>query len=270
MDAFPAFIPLHGRKVVIIGLGEAADAKARLFDGAPCDLIRLATTGPEGERLSGAALVFIALPAGEELDIAIAAARRSGALVNVVDRPELCDFVTPAIVDRGSVVGAIGTGGAAPVLATRLRQQLESLWPPGLGDLATLLRQAQGRIRACFPDLTARRTFLRHVLDGDTARLTLGGDAVAGAQALEAALADGGVARGGDAWLLTVGDSPDDIPLGDLRRLGTADRLVIQGEINASVMAFARRDAIRQTGASDDDIASWVAAGEDVAILVVR
>src|SRR5262249_40890869 len=56
--------------------------------------------------------------------------------VNVVDRPELSTFIFPAIVDRGEVVVAIGTGGASPVLARRLRELIEALLPARIGDLA--------------------------------------------------------------------------------------------------------------------------------------
>eukprot|EP01037_Dinobryon_pediforme_P018533 gene18533-18815_t len=184
MDAFPAFLPLTGRTVMIVGAGEAADAKARLFEGSPADVIR--HLNPETADYTGAALVFIALPDGTALNRALLAARQSGALVNVVDHPDLSDFTTPSIVDRGTVVGAIGTGGASPVLATRLRQQLETLWPPGLGDLATLLRARQAKIRDRWPDLAERRAFLRRTLDGEIPKLALAGDLDRAAARLDA------------------------------------------------------------------------------------
>src|SRR4051812_5848481 len=143
MDSFPAFFPLAGKRIVIVGEGEAADAKARLFDGSPAELVRH-PGGPmalEAETYWGALIVFIA---GDDLEFARAAAgaaRSAGALVNVIDTPALSDFATPAIVDRGLALAAIGTGGAAPVLATRLREDLEARWPERLGDLAELLRR---------------------------------------------------------------------------------------------------------------------------------
>lgn len=270
MDAFPAFIPLAGRTVVVIGEGEPADAKARLFDGAPCHLLRLAGSGVTPSLLADAVLIFIGLPDGPELDHALAVARATAALVNVVDRPELCDFATPSIVDRGMVVGAIGTGGSAPVLATRLRQQLEALWPARLGELARLLKDAQGAIRGRFPDLVRRRAFLRAALDGRPAELALAGDTDGAAAALTRALDDASETRVGGVWLLSVGTSPDDLTLGDLRRLGAADRVVVKGPVSESVLAFARRDAPRTVAASDSDLADWVAAGEQVAVLEAR
>jgi precorrin-2 dehydrogenase/sirohydrochlorin ferrochelatase len=95
----------------------------------------------------GAALAFVAM--AQDPEPAAAAARAAGVPVNVVDRPDLCDFTTPAIVDRGSVVGAIGTGGAAPVLATLLRTELELLWPEDLGDRAAVARAWPARSALC-------------------------------------------------------------------------------------------------------------------------
>ena len=265
MDAFPAFIPLSGRKVVVIGEGEAADAKARLFDASPARLAR----GPDAtaDLLDAAALVFIALPEGPGLEAAIALARKVGALVNVVDRPERSDFTTPSIIDRGQVVGAIGTDGAAPVLATRLRQQIEALWPQRLGDVARLLKARQKDIRARFPDLTARRRFLRNLLDGDVAARLLEGETTAAEAAFEQAL-NGQDKPAGEVWRLEVADTPDNLTLAQLRKLGAADRVLIAGKISPALLAFARRDAPRETQASPEQLAQWVEAGEVVCVLV--
>ena len=271
MDAFPAFLPLTGRTVMIVGTGEAADAKARLFEGSPADVIR--HLNPETADYTGAALVFIALPDGTALNRALLAARQSGALVNVVDHPDLSDFTTPSIVDRGTVVGAIGTGGASPVLATRLRQQLETLWPPGLGDLATLLRARQGKIRERWPDLTERRAFLRRTLDGEIAKLALAGDLDRAAARLDAVLsdaADAGAAQAGGVFRLMVGGTADDLTLAALRRIGSADRIAIEGEVPAEIVAFARRDAPRQLSPGQDELNRWAEAGEAVCVLVRR
>ena len=162
MDAFPAFFPLAGRTIVIAGAGEAADAKARLFQGSPARLVRLEGEAAfESASYKGAALVFVASAQAQFVEAAVQAARAAGAPVNVVDRPDACDFTTPAIIDRGEVVCAIGTGGAAPMVATLLRQDLETRLPAGLGRIAKLLRELQGPIRARLPVLHERRAFIR-------------------------------------------------------------------------------------------------------------
>ncbi|HEX5379320.1 MAG TPA: bifunctional precorrin-2 dehydrogenase/sirohydrochlorin ferrochelatase, partial [Phenylobacterium sp.] len=176
MDAFPAYFPLAGKTVVIAGSGEAAEAKARLFAGSPANVVRVdgeAALAPS--TYAGALLVFVA---GDDEAFARAAAttaRAAGALVNVPDRPALCDFTTPAVIDRGEVVAAIGTGGASPMLATMLRNDIEQRVPEGAGRVAALFRMFQDEVRARFPDLPARRAFLREALSGPAAQAALEG-----------------------------------------------------------------------------------------------
>src|SRR3954464_13076961 len=107
MNAFPAFFPLAGRRVVIVGEGEAADAKARLFEGSPAQVLRLdAVTGADPAVYQGAVLAFVAVTDEMQAQACAAAARLAHVPVNVVDRPGLCDFNTPALIDRGEVVAA--------------------------------------------------------------------------------------------------------------------------------------------------------------------
>jgi precorrin-2 dehydrogenase/sirohydrochlorin ferrochelatase len=178
MDAFPAFIPLKGRRVIVVGAGEMADGKADLFTGSPAELVRrpfdAAALYPE--LYTGFHLVFIAAPDDGAGAAAAAAARAAGAmLVNVVDRPHLCDFYTPALVDRGSVVAAVGTTGSGPMLAQRLKGAIAAVMPQGLGALADLLKELQGDVRARFPDFPGRRAFLTTLLDGPVAEAALEG-----------------------------------------------------------------------------------------------
>jgi precorrin-2 dehydrogenase/sirohydrochlorin ferrochelatase len=177
MDSFPAYFPLAGRKVVIVGSDDQAEGKARLFEGSPATLVRIddgRALDPETYR--GAALVFISGEDEAFARMAAQAAREAGAPVNVVDRPELCDFFTPALVDRGEVVAAVGTGGASPVLAQMLKQRIEAGVPEGAGRLAALLRQFRGAVREAFPDIGERAAFMRQVLDGPAAKAALEGD----------------------------------------------------------------------------------------------
>ena len=119
MDAFPAFFPLSGRKVVIAGSGEPAEAKLRLLEGSPARIVHLrGDEAADPAAYAGAALAFVASTDDDFAQAAAAAARAAHVPVNVVDRPQLCDFTTPAVIDRGEVVAAIGTGGASPMLAT--------------------------------------------------------------------------------------------------------------------------------------------------------
>ncbi len=243
MDVFPAALPLHGRRVVIVGDGEAAEAKARLFEGSPAELVRVAAAAAlDPQSYASTRLVFIALAPTELAAEAATLARAAGALVNVVDRPELCDFTTPALVDRGAVVGAIMTGGAAPVLATELRLGLEAQWPPGLGQVAVLLERVKGEVRAKLPDPAARRSLLRALVRG-----------LAGAAALEGRLDEAeALARAALAQttaphtrivLIAAPEAPDLISLRALRLLSEADRIIVDAGVDPAVARLGRRDA---------------------------
>jgi precorrin-2 dehydrogenase/sirohydrochlorin ferrochelatase len=179
MNSFPAFVPLAGRRVVIVGEGRETNEKAALFVSAPCVLERIAVDDAalDPEVFRDAALVFIG-----DCDEAFAvkardAAKAGGALlVNCVDRPALCDFYTPAIVDRGAVVGAVGTTGLAPGLARKLKGEIDRAWPAHLVRLAELVEAMKGEARAALPDFEARRAFLESLLDGPIAEAALAGE----------------------------------------------------------------------------------------------
>jgi precorrin-2 dehydrogenase/sirohydrochlorin ferrochelatase len=176
MESFPAFFPLAGRRVVIVGVGEHAEGKARLFEGSPAEVERIEDgRALDPETYRGAVLAFIASGDLAFDELAARAAREAGVPVNVVDRTELCDFFTPALVDRGQVVAAVGTGGASPVLAQVLKQELETSIPEGSGRLAALLQEFRKPVQAAFPDLKARRQFVLGVLAGPAAQAAMAG-----------------------------------------------------------------------------------------------
>jgi uroporphyrin-III C-methyltransferase/precorrin-2 dehydrogenase/sirohydrochlorin ferrochelatase len=127
--SLPLLHRITGTRVVVIGTGEMGEAKARLVEragGIPC-----------GEQEAHhAKLAFIALEDGKAAEALATRLRSKGLLVNVADRPDLCDFTTPSIIDRDPVLIAIGTSGASAGLAKQLRLRLERLLPPGLGAAA--------------------------------------------------------------------------------------------------------------------------------------
>ncbi|HTX48084.1 MAG TPA: siroheme synthase [Caulobacteraceae bacterium] len=268
MEAFPAFFPLSGRRIVIAGEGDGADAKARLLASSPAKVERVSgETAARPEAYAGARLVFVASPDAAFCAAAAEAARAAGAAVNVVDHPELCDFHTPAIVDRGQVIAAIGTGGAAPMLAALLRADLEAKIPAALGPLAALLGRRREEIRTAFPDLAERRAFLRGVLDGTVGRAAEAGDLEAADRALLAAIAVGASARG-RVWLIAAPAARDLLTLRAAKALAEADVLVL-GDGAADVSVLARRDASWRTLAASDaeGLAAEASQGRQVAVI---
>lgn len=268
MDAFPAFFPLRGRRVVIAGAGEPAEARARLFAGSPAEVTRIvgqAALDPAAYR--GAHLAFIVSPDEDFAREAAAAARAGGAMVNVFDRPALSDFHTPAIVDRGGVVAAVGTAGSAPLMAQMLRAEIEARVPEGAGRLADLLGERRHAVTTAFPDLAERRGFLRAVLASPVARAAEAGDAAA-ASAIDAMIAAGwsGVGR---VWLIAAPAAEDLISVRAQRALNFADVVVAPDEASGLVATHARRDAERRTldKAGPAEIADLVRARRLVAVI---
>ena len=248
MDAFPAFFPLAGRTVVIVGEGDAADAKLRLFDGSPAKLVRFA----DGEALNESAyepasLVFICAGDKPFREKAASAARAAGAVVNVVDHPALSDFMTPALVDRGQVVAAVGTTGAAPLLATLLRNDIETRVPEGAGRVAALFGAMREEVAKALPNLDDRRAFLREALVGPAARAAMAGD-LAGARALleeQLGACVKGKRKAGRLRIVLDGGQSDLISLRAARALAQADVLVIGDGAADATIAMARREAKR-------------------------
>lgn len=217
--------------MILTGTGPAADAKRRVLERAGARVV---------DEAAEAALAIVA--DGNEATVMRLRAR--GILVNAVDRPELCDFTLPAIVDRDPVLIAVGTGGASAGLAKALRQRLEVLVPESLGALATDLAMARGAIRARWPEAADRRRAIDAALDP-------GGplDPFAGHDA-------GGVARwvaapvtapppSGLLVLLLRSPDPDDLTLKEARLLGQCDRIFHRPDVPAAILARARADAER-------------------------
>jgi len=245
MDVFPAFFPLVGRIVVVAGSGPAAEAKLRLLDSSPARIVRL-----EGEAAfdpvayAGAILAFVGSQDDAFAEQAAAAARAAHVPVNVADRPWLCDFTTPAVIDRGEVVAAIGTGGASPMLATLLRHDIEARVPQGAGRVAALLRGLQDEVREALPEPHARRAFLRAALSGPAARAAADGDMETARASLREALAVGAPPAGSIEFVLAAGPA-ERLTLAAARALAAADVLVLDDGLDAEVVSLARRDADR-------------------------
>ncbi len=248
MRGYPIFLQLAGRRVIVLGHDEAADRRAELFASLGARVERIAAAAEA--RLAGAALAVASGVAEDQLAAFSAAAQAAGIPVNVVDRPELCSFITPAIVDRDPLTIAISSGGAAPVLARLLRGRIEALVGPAYGRLAALAERMKAETRARLPDTLRRRRMLERVFAGRVADLVLAGDEPAAEAEYRAALeaAEAGLARAAPGIVHLVGAGPgaaDLVSLRGLRLLGEADVIVHDRLGTAEVLELARRDASR-------------------------
>lgn len=268
MDAFPAFFPLSGKVIAIAGTGEGVEAKVRLFAGSPATIRRLeGEAALQASSYAGAALAFVASSDQAFAEAAVAAARAAGVPVNAVDRPALCDFTTPAVIDRGEVVAAVGTGGASPMLATLLRHDIEASVPEGAGRVAALFAGLQDEVRRALPEPHRRRAFLRAALAGPAAEAAARGDRAAAVQLLREALARDEPGAGRVQFIDARG-SADLLTLRAARALASADVLVCDEDAHADIVALARRDAERMGPQAPERLAELAAQGLRVARLI--
>ena len=267
MHNFPAFMKLRGRRVVLVGGGDAAVAKVRLLMAAGADLA-VVSPDPASEirqwfeagqldirtrrfrdwDLRNAVLA-IGASEDDELDRRVAAAaRKRGIPVNVVDRPELSDFIVPSIVDRGPVTVAISSDGASPVLARRLREQIETLVPANLDRLAEFLRSFRGAVKAKITTFDARRRFWEEVIDGPIARDVLAGRESRAREAMLSRINRPSEQPTGRGHVAIVGAGPGDpelLTVKALRALQDADVVVHDRLVGDDVLELIRRDAER-------------------------
>ena len=269
MRYFPLFADLAGAEVLVVGGGEAAARKVRLLRKASARVTVVAETVTEelgglAERgaiailprtflprdLHGQRLVYAATGDGL-LDSAISrAAKARGIPVNVIDAPALSTFITPAIVDRDPVTVAIGTEGAAPVLARQIKSLIETLLPANLGLLARRARDLRQIVARAVIDPRRRRRFWERLLSGPFRRAVLcGAQDEAGrilATELEGQRRPSQAAPTGRVTLIGCGPGDSDLlTLRAVQRLQEADVLVVDRLVDAKILEFARRDAER-------------------------
>ena len=238
MNQLPIFVNLTGRRILLLGRGEMADAKKRLYERAGAVIT-------DDETADELTLAVVALEDDDEAIAAVARLKARGLLVNAVDRSELCDYTTPAIIDRDPVLIAIGTGGTSAGLAKALRQRLERLLPASLGTLAVALFRARERIQHTWPDGAVRRKAIDAVLDPG-GPLDVMSDH--GVEELEAWLDQPhGQARSQVIDLELASSDPDDLTLRQARWLGQADQIFASDDVPEAVLDRARADAQRFT-----------------------
>jgi uroporphyrin-III C-methyltransferase/precorrin-2 dehydrogenase/sirohydrochlorin ferrochelatase len=272
MRYFPAFHDLTTRPSLVVGGGEAAARKLRLLLKAgarplvvaPSALEEIAGLARDGRivwqsrafdpaDIAGCGLV-IAASGRPEVDAAVSeAAQAAGLPVNVVDRPELSTFITPAIIDRDPLVIGISSGADAPILARQIRARLESLLPANLGRLARFAGAFRGAVAAQIGDGLQRRRFWERFFSGPVADKVLAGDET-GAREAMLSLINGRETRrrdalgheGGSVAIVGAGPGdPDLMTFKALRRLQEADVVLYDKLVGPEIVDYARRDAER-------------------------
>jgi len=272
MDYLPIFLQLRGRPVLVVGGGRVAARKVDLLRRtgahitivAPDLLDELRELAAKGElqhletvfapsHVTGTAAVVAATGLTEVNAAVSAAAREQNIPVNVVDDPSISTFIFPAIVDRSPILIAISSGGQAPVLARRIREQMEALLPARLGALARFMGDRRKAVKRALRT-AARRSFWERIVGGVVGARVFAGDEVEAGKDFERELrttnltrsaATGGLGLG-ECYLIGAGPGdPDLLTLRALQLLQQADVILYDRLVPPAVLERARRDAER-------------------------
>jgi uroporphyrin-III C-methyltransferase/precorrin-2 dehydrogenase/sirohydrochlorin ferrochelatase len=273
MRYLPVFLDLQTGPVLLVGTGELARAKLRVLTAAGARIRWFAASAAHDVRgLEPAQLARIELAKGDPLaadltsvvavfcagagDIGVAMAARAksvGLPINVMDDLAHSSFIFPAIVDRGDVVVAIGTGGTSPVVARRVRERIEAVLPARIGDLAKFIGRFRKAVHARIPEMLLRRRFWERVIDGPIGALVLSGhkdEAEAALQEITDPSAFAGAAASGQPQgsVTLVGAGPGDpdlLTVKALRALQDADIVFYDELVSSEILDRIRRDAAR-------------------------
>jgi uroporphyrin-III C-methyltransferase / precorrin-2 dehydrogenase / sirohydrochlorin ferrochelatase len=264
LDVFPAFMKVAGRKVLVVGHGAEAAAKVRLLGETNAqivvisqhveadlqkaiDLFQADHLAEEFSptHLNDAALVFSARENWVLDEAVVDAARAAGVPANAVDKPELCDFFTGALVNRAPIAVAITSTGVGPVLSRHIRARIEAMLPHATGELARLAENFRDAATKVVAEGPLRRNFWARFFSGSVAANLYAGKAgVARSEAQR--LLNGMSEEPGFVWLVGAGPGAEDLlTLRAHRLLQEADVIVHDALVPADVVAMGRRDADR-------------------------
>ncbi len=269
METLPVFLRVKGKRAAVVGGGSAAarrtetlgragarvtvfaprldDEFGALREGATFEHVAREPTHAD---LAGGVVCYVATGDGGADERLSAAIRGAGALINVADRPDLCDFIAPSLVDRDPLVVAISTGGASPMLGRILKARLESTIPAAYGRLAAFMGKSRTLVGARLHDGRARRRFWERVLEGPVAEMVLANNEAAAEVALAGELdreaGAGDIAPSGEVYLVGAGPGdPDLLTFRALRLMQKADVVLYDRLVSQNIVDLVRREAER-------------------------
>ena len=262
MDFLPIFMNVKGRLCLVVGGGEVAKRKAGVLLEAGA---KVRVVAPEidpslseqagvvsivarfdEQHLEGVMLVIAATNDRGVNEYVSVHARERNIPVNVVDDPELCSFIMPAIMDRSPLMVAFSSGGASPVLTRMMRGKLESLIPQNFSRLAAFAERFREQVKQRVTNPAKRRIFWENALDGVVAEKVLTGDEISAESMLQQMLADEDNIVRGEVYLVGAGPGdPDLLTFRALRLMQKADVVVYDNLVSKPIVDMTRRDAER-------------------------
>jgi uroporphyrin-III C-methyltransferase/precorrin-2 dehydrogenase/sirohydrochlorin ferrochelatase len=264
MDYFPIFINLKGQDCLVVGAGEIAARKIDCLARAGAKITVIATEISTTvatmqathaltllqkpflpEDLHDFKLVVSATNHDETNRLIADTANQQKILVNVVDNPELCSFIFPAIIDRSPIIAAVSSSGSAPILARLLRAKIETIIPPAYGRLAALASKFRHPVQQHLKNPTQRRIFWEQVLQGNIAELVFAGKDQQAEQQLQQQINNQeNNPQSGEVYLIGAGPGAADLlTFRALRLLQQADVVVYDHLVSAEILDLARRDS---------------------------
>jgi uroporphyrin-III C-methyltransferase / precorrin-2 dehydrogenase / sirohydrochlorin ferrochelatase len=263
MDYFPIFLDAKKLKAVVIGGGNVAARKIELLlkskatitvvspelkDSVQRLLANKQITWIKDEYaphfLDNHQLVIAATNI-KAINISISnAANQRGMLVNVVDDPELCNYITPAIIDRDPMLIALSSSGNAPILLQMLKSNIEQMLPAGYGKLAHFCGHYRIEVQAKIKQFSERKLFWKKVLEGDVAQQLLAGNEERAVQLFNQALTTKQFKDSGSITIVKIYDQqPDNLTLKAYQKLQQADAVFLDTNITPLFFDYGRRDA---------------------------
>jgi uroporphyrin-III C-methyltransferase/precorrin-2 dehydrogenase/sirohydrochlorin ferrochelatase len=265
MEYFPLFIKLKNQPCLVVGAGKVAARKIDLLSRAHANITVIAqkidstindmkTTHRlhivekkfEASDLGEFKLVVSATNDPQTNKIVANAANKLNIPVNVVDNPDLCSFIFPAIIDRSPVIAAISSGGASPVLARLLRAKIESLIPAAYGRLAQLAEKYRPLVKQSILNPSHRRIFWENTLQGPIAELIFANRDEEAELQLKNSLTHltDNKTTNGEVYLIGAGPGdPDLLTFRALRLMQQADVVVYDRLVSPEVLDLTRRDS---------------------------
>ncbi|MCX7084742.1 MAG: siroheme synthase CysG [Methylococcales bacterium] len=264
MDYFPIFVKLQNNPCLVIGAGEIAARKIELLARAGANITVIAlkvshhiaslehkynlTIHQKAFKPDDVLNFKLVISATDNRATNELVAQSAGAhkiLVNVVDSPDLCSFIFPAIIDRSPIIAAVSSGGAAPVLARLLRAKIETIIPPAYGQLAQLAENYRNKVKSLIKEPAQRRIFWENIFQGSVAEAVFSGnDNGAEQQLLQALQQHKNTETVGEVYLIGAGPGAADLlTFRALRLMQQADVIVYDHLVSPDIIDLARRDS---------------------------
>jgi len=262
MNYLPIFLDVKKQLCLVVGGGEVAkrkagvllDAGARVRVVAPQIEAELSAQAGveailarfEAQHLDGVNMVIAATDDQAVNRQVSELARARNLPVNVVDNPELCSFIMPAILDRSPMMVAFSSGGASPVLTRMLRGKLETLIPQNYSRLAAFAERFRQQVKQRVTNPAKRRIFWENALEGIVSEKVLTGDEASAEAMLQQMLANEDNIQRGEVYLVGAGPGdPDLLTFRALRLMQKADVVVYDNLVSKPILEMTRRDAQR-------------------------